>query len=1445
MVLLKAFPIIGAEVSLTDNISSDVTWTADNEYLIGEPIFVTNGATLTIEPGTKIYGFEDTGAGTFGSLVITRGCKIMAEGTRENPIVFTALEERDDPNGLTLEDSSLWGGLIILGEAILNDADNPVINPDAPEANTREIEGFPSGGDVGLIAYGGLNDEDDSGVLRFVSIRYGGFEFAPDEEINGLTLGAVGSGTTIEYVEVFNNSDDGVEFFGGTVNTRYMIMAFNEDESFDIDQGYRGKGQFWFSIQKNVGNGSNYGGEHDGGDSPDKTLEPFARPVVYNATYIGSGVNGGNPQENAAFRLKDNFAGQYHNSIFTDFGDYAVRIDDPSTEERITTPGDLFFGNNLWYGFGTYDGTTGSLLKNGSEAEAWVVSRNRGNEYANPYLGGISRQPFGGLDPRPLKTGPAYTTAGTDGSDSFFTQVDYKGAFSADDDWMDGWSYLSQRGYLAEPAAAAPTEVEVTENISSDTVWTNDKLYVLGKPVFVTDGATLTIEAGTTILGYEDTGAGTFGSLVVTRGSKILAEGTRSQPIRFTARDFYEDPSSVTLEDSSLWGGLIILGNAVLNDADNPVINPGAPAANTREIEGFPSGGDAGLIQYGGLDDDDDSGILRFVSISYGGFEFAPDEEINGLTLGAVGSGTTIEYVEVFNNSDDGIEFFGGTVNTKYMVMAFNEDESFDIDQGYRGHNQFWFAVQKSVGNGSNYGGEHDGGDSPDKTLEPFARTKVYNATFIGAGAGGDNPQDNWTFRLKDNFAGQYHNSVFTDYKDGAVRIDDPSTEDRAATPGDLSFENNTWFGFGTSDGSLASLTKNGSGAELSVLAADKGNAVEDPMLGGISRSTDGGLDPRPMAGSPLLGGSFSGFPEDGPLGFYDGVTYRGAFDGVDWMSGWTELSTQGFTPSSGGGEVVVSGNISSDTTWSADNEYLLGEPVFVTDGATLTIEPGTRIYGFEDEGSGTFGSIVITRDSKINAEGTKENPIVFTALEERDNPDGLTLEDSSLWGGLIILGNAVLNDADNAVINPDTPAANTREIEGFPSGGDPALIQYGGLDDDDNSGVLKYVSIRYGGFEFAPDEEINGLTLGAVGRGTTIEYVEVFNNSDDGVEFFGGTVNTKYMVMAFNEDESFDIDQGYRGKNQFWFAIQKNVGNGSNYGGEHDGGDSPDKTLEPFARSQVYNATFIGAGVGKGNPQDNAAFRLKDNFAGQYHNSIFTDFADYAVRIDDPSTEERAATDGDLSFQNNLWYDFGTYDGTLTSLTKNGSDAELHVVSPDNGNAYANPFLGGVSRRAFGGLDPRPAESGPAYLSLRSALPVGDDFYTNVNYKGAFAADDNWMDGWTYLSQKGYLAREAAAAPAEVVVTENIMEDTFWTNDKVYVIGEPIFVTNEANLTIEAGTKILGFEDADAGTFGSLVITRGSKIFAEGTREAPILFTARDAENGDLTLEDSSLWGG
>src|SRR4249920_1120718 len=176
-------------------------------------------------------------------------------------------------------------------------------------------------------------------------------------------------------------------------------------------------------------------------------------------------------------------------------------------------------------------------------------------------------------------------------------------------------------------------------------------------------------------------------------------------------------------------------------------------------------------------------------------------------------------------------------------------------------------------------------------------------------------------------------------------------------------------------------------------------------------------------------------------------------------------------------------------------------------------------------------------------AEGTARHPIIFTAdVDDTTLPDDMPIWGPTargLWGGVVILGKTVINGAIDAGGNAASPKYEV--YEGLPDlivGGE-ALLRMGGTDDNDNSGILRYVSIRHGGAALFPNKEINGLSMGAVGRGTTIEFVESYCAADDGFEFFGGTVNTRYLVSSFNDDDSFDTDMGYRGTNQFWFAIQ------------------------------------------------------------------------------------------------------------------------------------------------------------------------------------------------------------------------------------------------------------------------------------------------------------------
>lgn len=259
---------------------------------------------------------------------------------------------------------------------------------------------------------------------------------------------------------------------------------------------------------------------------------------------------------------------------------------------------------------------------------------------------------------------------------------------------------------------------------------------------------------------------------------------------------------------------------------------------------------------------------------------------------------------------------------------------------------------------------------------------------------------------------------------------------------------------------------------------------------------------------------------------------------------------------------VVVSGLIEENTNWTADNIYELAGRVIVTDGATLTIAAGTVIKGRTGEGINA-SALMIARGGKLNANGTAAAPIVMTSVLDDIMPGetegSLGLTDRGKWGGLVILGKAPIS----------VSGALEAQIEGVPAS--EPLGLYGGDVANDNSGTITYVSIRHGGEVLSGGNEINGLTLGGVGSGTTISNIEVFANVDDGVEFFGGSVNVTNILIAYQGDDGIDIDQAYSGTVDGFYVI---------HGGDTDEGleiDGPEGAANATGKFTLKNGTIIG----------------------------------------------------------------------------------------------------------------------------------------------------------------------------------------------------------------------------------------------------------------------------
>jgi hypothetical protein len=423
-----------------------------------------------------------------------------------------------------------------------------------------------------------------------------------------------------------------------------------------------------------------------------------------------------------------------------------------------------------------------------------------------------------------------------------------------------------------------------------------------------------------------------------------------------------------------------------------------------------------------------------------------------------------------------------------------------------------------------------------------------------------------------------------------------------------------------------------------------------------------------------------------------------------------------------------------STVTWTSDYVWVLEDLVFVDKGQKLRIEPGTVVKGKTGQGK-EASALVVARGGKLFAEGTAERPIIFTSIKDDvTTTDDLPPDFRGGWGGVIILGRAPINTA-----------AGVHDVEGIP----PNAFRnvYGGDKPNDSSGVLRYVSIRHGGTVLKKNEEINGLTLGGVGRGTTIEYVEVFNNEDDGFEWFGGTVDAKHLVSVFAGDDSYDIDQGYTGRGQFWLAIQNSFY--ADHAGEHDGGEADygGEDSTPYSTPQLYNVTYVGSGMsGTGG----TALNLRDNFAGSYYNSVFVDFPNRFVRIEDnPNTEtgdSRARfRDGTLQFEGNVFGriagSFVTGKGVAASgLVENEGDFKSTVADylAANNTLTGRAPVNTLRRSPQGFLravDPRPA--GVALEAQPVSVP-SDDFFESVSYVGAFAPGSNWAAEWTYVGNGG-----------------------------------------------------------------------------------------------------------
>ena len=379
------------------------TWklTTSADYLLRGAVFVEDGATLTIDPGVTIYG-EQTENGT---LIVAQGGKIMAEGTADAPIVMTSDAE------IGQRARGQWGGLIINGKAPTNQG--------------------VTAGEGGTGDFGGDDPNDNSGVLRYVRVEYAGIEFSPDNELNGIALQGVGSGTVIEYVQVHMNQDDGIEMFGGTVNLKYVLVTGARDDSFDWTDGWTGKGQFWVAQQ--YGDDADNGFENDNSNKNNEAT-PRSAPTIYNVTLVGDPDG---PDSDNGMLIREGAAGIYANFIVTGFNKVGLDINNESSHKQandgnLIVKNSTFFNNRL-ANFG--DETGEGSNDDGFDEAGWATGLGNVQTDANLV------DPFNKDNPNfTSSSGSSVVTPATPPSDGFFDAVNFIGGVSAANNWTTGWT---------------------------------------------------------------------------------------------------------------------------------------------------------------------------------------------------------------------------------------------------------------------------------------------------------------------------------------------------------------------------------------------------------------------------------------------------------------------------------------------------------------------------------------------------------------------------------------------------------------------------------------------------------------------------------------------------------------------------------------------------------------------------------------------------------------------------------------------------------------------------------------------------------------------------------------------------------------------------------------------------------------------------------------------
>ena len=648
-------------------------------------------------------------------------------------------------------------------------------------------------------------------------------------------------------------------------------------------------------------------------------------------------------------------------------------------------------------------------------------------------------------------------------------KVNYIGALGTND-WTKGWSSYRSVEY---PEGTLILEGKINKN----TTLYKNRTYLLRGTVYVTGGAILNIEPGTVIRGeYESSG-----TLVITKGSQIKAIGTPTEPIIFTSN------KPAAQRQPGDWGGIILLGKAKLN-----------LKSKQMKMEGNL---DSTLAFYGGDNDADNSGVLKYVRIEYPGRKFSFFNELNGLSLCAVGNKTIIEYVQISFSNDDSFEWYGGAVNGKYLISYRCKDDDFDVNFGNSSTLQFCIAVRhplmRDVSKSYAIESETFPSEIPQEQVIESMVTKTIFCNFDMILASDDKaadiPMSNTALYLGNNTCITLANSIMTGFKRGIFakggQVEDNIREYKIRLSNNLinncldpiinnnpAYDINTWF------------------SELkyeNIVIKNTSDKIFNEDIG-LSRYAYTLLPKSPY----LTFANFDGLiNEKAEVNVVEQAKFSGAIPGEDWTKTWTNFNPNASSyPTTG---TVVTGNLTGNIVWSPGTTYILTGNVTLSKGAVLTIQPGTVVLGdFK-----TKATLLVQEGARITAKGTVDKPIVFTSSQ----PAGS--RKTGDWGGIVIVGNDRVIEKQLDFVKKQFGLAITYD-----------------KNNQEEVSELAFVRIEYSGVYLnnGTPKEIPGLALIGVHK-LKLANIQISYSKDVSFEFIGGNANGKYLISEKSSGEDFE----------------------------------------------------------------------------------------------------------------------------------------------------------------------------------------------------------------------------------------------------------------------------------------------------------------------------------